>query len=81
MTAFARDLEKNVYSPEAIPTPSTCIIDGMGLVQWMNGNNKPFAQLVESALSMVQYVGGQGGRVDVVFDVVYRQPSLKILKD
>ena len=30
---------------------------------------------------MVQYVGGQGGRVDVVFDVVYRQPSLKILKD
>ena len=48
MTAFARDLEKNVYSPEAIPTPSTCIIDGMGLVQWMNGNNKPFAQLVES---------------------------------
>ena len=33
--AFARELEKNVYPAEAIPTPSRCIIDGIGLVQMM----------------------------------------------
>ena len=33
--AFGRELEKNVYPAEATPTPSTCIIDGMGLVQRM----------------------------------------------
>ena len=51
--ALARELEKNVSPAEAIPTPSTCIIDGMGLVQRMNGNNKTFAQLAESVLAMV----------------------------
>ena len=56
--ALARELEKNVSPAEAIPTPSTCIIDGMGLVQRMNGNNKTFAQLAESVLAMVLYVGG-----------------------
>ena len=58
-------LRKNVSPAETIPTPSTCIIDGMGLVQRMNGNNKTFAQLAESVLSMVLYVSGQ----NVVFDV------------
>ena len=38
----------------------------------MNGNNKIFAQLVESVLSMVLYVSGQ----NVFFDA-YRQPSIK----
>ena len=43
--ALARELERNVSPPEAIQTQSTCIIDGMGLVQRMNGYNKLFAQL------------------------------------
>ena len=55
--ALAREIEKNVSPAEAITTPSTCIIDGMGLVQRMNGNNNTFAQLVESVLSTVLYVG------------------------
>ena len=33
--ALARELDKNISPAEAIPTPSTCIIDGMGLVQRM----------------------------------------------
>ena len=41
----------------------------------MNGNYKTFAQQAESVLSMVLYVGGQSGMVDVVF-AVYRQPSI-----
>ena len=60
---------KNVSPAESIKTPLTCIIEGMVLVQRMNGNNNTFAQLVGSVLSMVLYVGGQSGRVDVVFDV------------
>ena len=64
--ALVRELEKNVYPAESIPIPSTCIIDGMGLVQRMNGNNKTFAQVAESVLSMVLYVGVQSGRVDGV---------------
>ena len=61
---------------EAIRTPSTCIIGGMGLVQRMNGYNKTFAHLAECVMSMVLYVGVQSDRVDVVFDA-YRQPSIK----
>ena len=74
--ALARELEKNVSPAEAIPIQSTCIIDGMGMVQRLNGNNKTFAQVAESVLSMVLYVGGHSGRVDVVFDV-FRQLSVK----
>ena len=73
--ALATELEKNLSPAEAITTPSTCIIDGMGLVQRTNGNNNTFAQLVESVLSRIQYVGGQRGRVDVIFDVCH-QPSI-----
>ena len=40
--ALAKELEKNVSPAEAIQTISTCIIDGMGLVQRMNGNNKTY---------------------------------------
>ena len=49
--ALAREREKKVSPAEATPTPSTCIIDGMGLVKRMNGNNKIFEQLAESVLS------------------------------
>ena len=49
----------------------------MDLVLRMNGNNNKFAQLAEYVLSMVLYVGGQSGRVDVVFDVYRQQPSIK----
>ena len=70
--AFAREFEKKVSPLEPIPTPSTCIIDEMGLVQRMNGNNKTFAQLAESVLSTVLYVSGQNDLFDV-----YRQSSIK----
>ena len=42
----------------------------------MNGNNETFAQLAESVLSMVLYVGVKSGRVDDVFDA-YCQPPIK----
>ena len=67
--ALARELEKNVSPAEHVPTPSTCIIDGMSLVQKMNGDNKTFAQVAEMALTRVLQEAAQSGRIDVVFDV------------
>ena len=49
----------------------------MDLVQRMNDNNNNFAQLAEYTLSMVLYVGGQSGMVDVVFDVYSQRQSIK----
>ena len=73
---LATELEKNVSPAEDIPDPSTCIIDGMSLVLKMNGNNKTFAQLAESLMSLVLHGGSQSHRIDVVFDV-YRETSIK----
>ena len=56
-TNLPRNLRKQLSAVEAIRTPSTCIIDCMGLVQRMNGNYTTFAQLAESVLSIVLYVG------------------------
>ena len=49
----------------------------MGLLQRMNGDNNTFAQLAEYVLSMVLYVGGQSGRVDVAFDIYCQKPFIK----
>ena len=45
-------------------------------VQKMNGNNKTFAQLAESVMSLVLDDGSHSHRIDVVFDV-YREMSIK----
>ena len=37
--AFSREFEKNVSPAETIPTPSTCITDGMVWYKLMNSNN------------------------------------------
>ena len=74
--ALARELEKNVSPTEHIPTPSKCIIDGMSLVQKMNGDNRTFTQVAKSALMRVLQEGTQSERIDVVFDV-YCQTSVK----
>lgn len=74
--ALARELEKNVSPAEHIPTPSTSIIDGMSLVQKMNGNNKTFAQMAKLALTQILHEGAQSERIDVVFDV-YHHTSIK----
>eukprot|EP00745_Piridium_sociabile_P027749 TRINITY_DN44663_c0_g1_i3.p1 TRINITY_DN44663_c0_g1~~TRINITY_DN44663_c0_g1_i3.p1 ORF type:complete len:1606 (-),score=395.32 TRINITY_DN44663_c0_g1_i3:590-5317(-) len=75
-SALAVELEKSVSCAEDIPRPSACVIDGMNLVYRMNGNNKTFAQLAESALHQVLNEGAHSQRIDVVFDV-YRKTSIK----
>ncbi|KAI0232457.1 hypothetical protein LSAT2_017218, partial [Lamellibrachia satsuma] len=61
--ALAKELERNVSSAEDIHNPSTCIIDGMNLVQKMNVN-KSSAQLAESLMgssTTMQYRNTSGG--------------------
>ena len=55
--ALTRELERNVSPTEDIPDPSTCIIDGINLMQKMNGKNKTFAQLAESVMPLVLHEG------------------------
>jgi len=73
---LAKELEKNATPAETMPRPSACIIDGMGLVQKLSGNNKTFAELAKLALSKVLHDGAQSCRIDVVFDV-YLEESIK----
>ena len=75
-SALARHLEKNVSPAEEIPKPSTCIIDGMSLVQKINCNNKTFSQVADSTLASILHEGSQSKRIDVVFDV-YQETSIK----
>ncbi|KAK3869740.1 hypothetical protein Pcinc_015599 [Petrolisthes cinctipes] len=74
--ALARELEKNVSAAEDIPTPSASIIDGMGLIQKLNGSNKTFGQVAELAFTNILHEGEQNKRTDIVFDV-YRSTSIK----
>ena len=54
---LARVLEKLIFPAEVIPVPSGTIIDGIGLIQRMTGNDKTFSQLAEPALSSILQVG------------------------
>lgn len=74
--ALARELEKTVSAANEIPTPSATIIDGMALVQKLNGSNKTFGQVAELAFAHVLHEGAQSKRIDVVFDV-YQSTSIK----
>lgn len=73
---LARQLEKNVSLVETIPQPSTCIIDGISLVQNVHGDNKTFAEVLEELFISALRSGAQSSHIDVVFDV-YRDESIK----
>ena len=67
-STLAQQLKKNVSLAEAIPQPSTCIIDGMNLVQKVHGENKTFAEVSDAILMSVLHTGTESSRIDVVFD-------------
>ena len=75
-STLAQQLEKNVLLAEAIPQPSTCIIDGMSLVQKVHGDNKTFAELSDAIFMSALRTGAESSRIDVVFDV-YLDESIK----
>lgn len=73
---LARHLERTVSSAECISQPSTCIIDGMSLVQKAHGENKTFGELSEALFMSALHAGSGSRRIDVVFDV-YNDLSIK----
>ena len=74
--SLARELQKNVSPAESLPQKTACLIDGMALIQKINGDNKTFAEVAEHALSITLAESTNSSRVDVIFDV-YREISIK----
>ena len=74
--ALARNLEARVTSDEHTDLPSAAIVDGMGLVYKMQGDNITFSKLSENLLGTVLQTSASSARVDVVFDR-YKPSSIK----
>jgi len=61
---------------DMIPQPCGRIFDGMVMIQKIRGDQKTFAELADSMMSMVLHEGTDSQCIDVVFDV-YRNNSIK----
>ena len=73
---FMNDIAQNVPVVEVFTEKSTCIVDGMSIVQKLDGNQKTFGDIAKTVLKIVIRKGDKCDRVDVVFDV-YREGSIK----
>jgi len=61
---------------DMIPQPCGRIFDEMVMLQKIRGDQKTFAELADSMMSMVLHEGTDSQRIDAVFDV-YRNNSIK----
>ena len=61
---------------EAIPDPYATLIDAMGLIQKLHGENLSFDELSDYVLTQMLHAGQTSNRIDVVFDI-YRDQSIK----
>ena len=61
---------------DMIPQPCGRIFDEMVMLQKIRGDQKTFAELADSMMSMVLHEGKDSQRIDAVFDV-YRNNSIK----
>jgi hypothetical protein len=52
--ALAQEFEQSIDPPEDIPGPSMKVIDGMKIVQEMNGNDTTFALFADAAIATVK---------------------------
>ena len=52
--ALVQELAQSVDPPEDIPGPSMKVIDGMKIVQKMNGYNMTFALFADAAIATVK---------------------------
>lgn len=76
---LAKQLLKFPSVVESLQSRSACVIDGMALVQKLNGDGRTFADLAEHALSIVLAEASHSTRIDVVFDF-YHESSIKQLE-
>ena len=70
------DIAQNIPVVEVFTEKSACIVDGMSIVQKLDGNQKTFGDIAKTVLKIVIREGDKCDRVDVVFDV-YREGSIK----
>ena len=75
-SSLTKEIIKNVKPAEELGGNKACIIDGMALLQKVNGNQKTFAVLSQHVLSLIIGESRDCSRVDMVFDV-YREGSIK----
>ena len=62
-------LGENVPVAENFPGKSACVIDGMSIVQKLDGNQQTFQDVAKRLLKRVLQEADRSDRVDVVFDV------------
>lgn len=74
--SLAKELKKNITPADEIPQPCARVIDGMAMVQKIGGDQKTFAEVADTLMSIVLNEGTNSERIDVVFDV-YRENSIK----
>ena len=75
-SSLAKKLKKDLSPVEILPDKSSCIIDGMALVQSLEANRMYFSDVSKAILSKALREGASSKRIDVVFDV-YRKKSIK----
>ena len=74
--SLATMLQRNVTTLEQLPENCASVVDGMGLVQRVKGDQATFGDIAATVLFMALNEGGNRNRIDVVFDT-YRDNSIK----
>ncbi len=73
---LSKHLESKVLPVEEVPHPSATVIDAMGLMNKLHGENQTFSELSDHVFSQMLHAGHGSDIIDVVFDV-YDSDSIK----
>ena len=66
---LSKHLESKVLPVEEVPHPSATVIDAMGLMNKLHGENRTFTELSDHVFSQMLHAGHGSDRIHVVFDV------------
>ena len=75
-STLANELIKLSTTPEKIPRPSASVIDGMAIVQKVNGNKKTMRAISNAVLAIALSEAEGSVSTDIVFDL-YKDMSIK----
>ncbi|KAG1714163.1 hypothetical protein GQR58_001793 [Nymphon striatum] len=73
---LSKHLESKVLLVEEVPHTSAILIDAMGLMHKLHGENRTFSELSDHVFSQMLHAGHGSDRVHVIFDV-YHSDSIK----
>lgn len=66
--SLATVLQINVTTVEKLPENFASVVDGMGFVQRVTGDQATFGNIATTVLSMALNEGAESNRIDIVFD-------------